>query len=207
MYDGRPNYVQLKAAMVEEQEGARLIVGVNDIDAAMRQEKEYEKRLTQAQNKANIDALTGVRNKHAYLEEEARLDKLIGGHEVPEFAVVIFDVNDLKKVNDTEGHQAGDQYIRDACGLICDSFKKSPVFRVGGDEFAVIVRGDDYLSVGERIDRIRKHNEEAIRNGGIVVACGMARFERDDCVAAVYERADREMYDDKSRLKKAAERA
>ncbi len=193
--------------MVEEQEGARLIVGVNDIDAAMRQEKEYEKRLTQAQNKANIDALTGVRNKHAYLEEEARLDKLIGGHEVPEFAVVIFDVNDLKKVNDTEGHQAGDQYIRDACGLICDSFKKSPVFRVGGDEFAVIVRGDDYLSVGERIDRIRKHNEEAIRNGGIVVACGMARFERDDCVAAVYERADREMYDDKSRLKKAAERA
>ena len=60
------------------------------------------------------------------------------------FALVILDVNDLKKVNDIQGHKAGDQYIRNACKLICGNFKRSPVFRIGGDEYAVVVDGDDY---------------------------------------------------------------
>ena len=67
MMDGRPRHVQMKAAMVEEKEGAHLIVGLNDIDSQVRQEEEMEKRLLQAQSQANIDALTGVKNKHASL--------------------------------------------------------------------------------------------------------------------------------------------
>ena len=59
----------------------------------------------------------------------------------PGFAITILDVNDLKKVNDNEGHKAGDQFIRDACRIICTTFKRSPVFRVGGDEFAVLSQG------------------------------------------------------------------
>ncbi len=45
------------------------------------------------------------------------------------------------------------------------------------------------------------HNEDAARNGGIVIACGMAVYENDTCVAPVFERADQKMYDDKARLK------
>ena len=201
MVEGRPVHVQLKAAMVEEKEGPRLIVGLNDIDVQVRQEEEFEKRLAFAQTQANIDALTGIKNKHAFLAEEARMDRQIAEHRQPPFAVVMLDVNDLKKVNDTAGHQAGDQYLRDACKIICDTFNHSPVFRIGGDEFAVISQGRDYAGMEELLEKVRVHNEEALRSGGVVIACGMARYEDDESVAAVSERADHSMYENKKALK------
>ena len=201
LMEGRPFHVQMKAAMVEEKEGPRLIVGLNDIDAQVRQEEELGRRLAQAQSQANIDALTGVKNKHAFLTAETQLDKKIADNPETKFAIVMLDVNDLKIINDTEGHQAGDQYLRDACKVICDTFKHSPVFRVGGDEFAVIAQGSDYEHIGELIGIIDAHNEEAAKTGGVVVACGMAEFENDDCVASVFERADHKMYENKNRLK------
>ncbi len=202
MINENSHYVQLRAAMVEEKEGRRLIVGVNDIEAQVQQEEAYAKRLAQAQIIANVDALTGVKNKHAYQEEEERLNLMIANQQAPEFALVILDVNDLKKVNDTQGHQAGDKYICDACKLICDNFKRSPVFRTGGDEFLVIAEGEDYRSIEELMDNINAHNREAVAAGGIVIACGMSRWENDDKVSAVFERADKLMYENKSRLKK-----
>jgi diguanylate cyclase (GGDEF)-like protein len=198
---GEPIHVQLKAAMVEEKEGKRLVVGLNDIDIQVRQEEEIEKRLAQAESQANVDALTGIRNRHAYLETELRLDRLIAAQSAPPFAIVVMDLNDLKKINDTAGHQAGDQYLCDACRIICEVFKHSPVFRVGGDEFAVIAQGSDYTCLDRRLEAMRDHNTAARRSGGIVIACGMARFEEDTCVAAVFERADHAMYEDKRRLK------
>ncbi|MBR3316575.1 MAG: diguanylate cyclase, partial [Atopobiaceae bacterium] len=63
-----------------------------------------------------------------------------------EFGLVICDVNGLKIINDTNGHQAGDEYIRQACKMVCDIFSHSPVYRIGGDEFAVILTGRDYKS-------------------------------------------------------------
>ncbi len=201
MVNDKPNYVQIKAALVDEENGRRLIVGVNDINTLVRQEGEYAKRLAQAQNKVNIDALTGVKTKHAYLEEEAKLDRMIRENRAPKFAIVILDVNDLKRINDTAGHQAGDHYICDACSIICDIFKKSPVFRVGGDEFAVIVRGFDHKHLEDRIRLVREHNERAVKEGGIVIACGMAEYDGDDRVSAVFDRADREMYENKKALK------
>lgn len=199
--DGEPRYVQLKAAMVEEKEGAQLIVGVNDIDAQVRQEEEYGRRLAQARIEANIDALTGVKNRNAYRVYEERLNAQIEMNRTPDFAITILDVNDLKKVNDTEGHKAGDQYLRDACRIICTTFKRSPVFRVGGDEFCVLSQGNDYARLDELIEQMNRHNEDAIDNGGIVIALGMARFGHEDKVATVYERADQIMYENKSYLK------
>ena len=199
--EGKPNYVRLRAAMAQEQEGRRLIVGVNDVDVQVRQEEEYGRRLAQARKQASIDVLTGVKNRHAYLEAEARMDGLIREHSQPPFAVVMLDVNDLKKVNDTAGHQAGDQYLRDACRTICDIFKHSPVFRVGGDEFAVISQGRDYMCIEELLEKMNDYNADADRTGGIMIACGMARFEDDECVASVFNRADQEMYENKKTLK------
>ena len=197
----KPVYIQLKCAMVEEAEGPRLIVGINDVDAQVKQEQEYEKRLIEAEEKASVDALTGVKSKYAYMEAEAQLDHQIETQTQPPFAVVVLDVNDLKKVNDTSGHQAGDEYLREACRMICQRFKHSPVFRVGGDEFAVIAQGQDYEHIDELIRGIEEHNRENIRSGGVVVACGMARFTDDTSVASVFRRADTEMYANKQRLK------
>ncbi len=199
--DGKPVYVQFKAAVVEEKEGLRLIVGMYDIDAQVRQEEEFGRQLAKAQAQANIDALTGIKNKHAYLAAQERLDRKIAEQSQPPFAVVILDVNNLKEINDTAGHLAGDQYLRNACKIICDTFKRSPVFRMGGDEFAVIAQGNDYERIDELMGAVRDRNAEAIRNGGIVIACGMAKFHNDTCVATVFERADHKMYENKTKLK------
>ncbi len=169
------------------------------------EKEEFRRRMeaetAQAQQKVYIDGLTGVRNKFAYIEEEQRLDGMIAGHEAPEFAIVILDVNDLKKVNDTEGHQAGDRYIRSACRIICDTFKHSPVFRVGGDEFTVIVQGSDHECIEELMEQLYERNRKARLTGGIVIACGKAEYRGDVCTAHVFERADKEMYINKSELK------
>ncbi len=196
-----PRYVQLRAAIVEEKDGAQLIVGVSDIDANVRQEEEYEKRLAQAQREANLDALTGVKNRHAYLQAEERMNVQIREHRASEFAIVILDVNDLKTVNDTAGHKAGDQYLKDACGIICRIFKRSPIFRIGGDEFASIIQGADYDAIEELLGKMKDHNTRASRTGGIVIAYGMSRFRNDANVALVCERADQRMYENKSLLK------
>lgn len=198
---GRPTYYMLKAALVEEKEGPRLVVGLVNIDSQVRQEENYRRQLAQAQMRANIDALTGVKNKRAYVEEEQRLNQQIMECLKPEFALVVLDVNDLKKVNDTAGHQMGDRCLRDACKVICDIFDHSPVFRVGGDEFAVISQGQDYEHVEELVHSVAEHNKEALRSGGVVLACGMAKFGDDKDVAAVFKRADQNMYQNKCELK------
>lgn len=147
------------------------------------------------------DSLTGVRNKHAYADEERDLNELIESTEDPAFAIVVCDVNDLKRVNDTLGHKAGDQYIRDACTVICDAFKHSPVFRVGGDEFAIICRGYDYDHLDENAAKIEEHNISGRGAGGIQIAYGVARFEADESAEVVFERADRRMYKRKAQMK------
>ena len=201
MIEGEPRYVQFKASLHEEEEGPRLIIGVNDIDAQVRQEEEYGKRLAQARIEANIDALTGVKNRNAYRVYEERINAQIEMNRAPDFAITILDLNDLKKVNDTQGHKAGDQYLRDACKIICTTFKRSPVFRVGGDEFAVLSQGDDYERIDELVAQMNAHNDQAVENGGIVIALGMSRYSQDSKVSLVYERADQTMYENKSELK------
>ena len=104
-------------------------------------------------------------------------------------------------------HQYGDQYLKDACKIICDIFKHSPVFRIGGDEFAVISQGNDYEHMDQLLAKLRDHNEAALLGGGIVIACGMAKFEDDSCVAAVFGRADHNMYENKNSLKSRGEAA
>ena len=201
MINDTPTYVSLKVAMVEEKGGKRLIAGVSNIDARMRREQEYAKNLTQARNQANRDALTGVKNKHAYADTEAQLDRHIKEKQSVEFAISIFDVNGLKKVNDTQGHQAGDQYIRKGCQIICNIFKHSPVFRIGGDEFAVISQGDDYKNAESLLEKVAELNEKNAATGDVTLAGGMAKYCNDCSVADVFKRADALMYENKKMLK------
>ena len=196
--NGVPHYVNLKAALVEEKDEPQLIVGINDIDAHVKQELEYERNLSQARAKANVDALTGVRNKHAYVDYEEKLNKRIENGENVEFALLVFDVNNLKEVNDTYGHQTGDRYICDTAKIICDIFKHSPVFRIGGDEFVAIADGADYKETDKLLEQLKENNATP---GAIVIAYGLARNEGDRNVAAVFARADALMYENKRMLK------
>ena len=110
-------------------------------------------------------------------------------------------MNGLKRTNDTEGHRAGDILIRTACSMICGIFKHSPVFRIGGDEFAVVAQGEDLENLDARVEEVAKANEVHLKSGGAVVACGTARYSGERSVSAVFEKADSLMYENKKALK------
>ena len=164
---------------------------------------ETRRELGNARTLAYTDPLTGVKSKHAFVEREMDLDRRIDGGGVKEFALVVCDINGTKTVNDTLGHLAGDEYIRSGCALICRGFKASPVFRIGGDEFAVILEGVDYRRRQELLSALDAQMERNIGTGGIVAALGMAAFDpaADNTFRSVFERADREMYTRKKALK------
>ena len=165
----------------------------------LEEEKETSKSF---KHMANTDSLTGVRNKHAYAEEEKIINQRIESGEEENLGVVIGDINGLKHVNDTQGHAAGDELILDACNLICEHFKQGAVFRIGGDEFVVILRGKGFDSMQEVIDVFNKKVEDNIQDNEVVVSIGYSVLREDDRqLKDVFERADTEMYERKKELK------
>ena len=191
MLDGRPQYVSLYAVRPQD-DSDHIIIAVANIDEAMQKEFAY-------QDMANKDSLTGVKNKRAYAQAEAELDDYIAKFTQPPFSVVVCDINGLKEVNDTKGHNAGDAFIRNACSIICNIFKHSPVFRIGGDEFAVIMKGSDYDERTHLMEELNKVLEANKHNGMVILAAGISDFDPDlDMrVQDVFERADNLMYDNK----------
>jgi len=158
---------------------------------------------------ANSDAMTGVKNKNAFLHSENEINLAIQRHEAGAFAIVVCDVNGLKYINDNFGHKAGDDYIRAACKMICDLFDHSPVFRTGGDEFVVILQGRNYQNRGLIMDQLRRASEDNIGTNNAVVASGIAEFnpESDENFHDVFEKADKRMYENKQALKSKGARA
>ena len=95
---------------------------------------------------AYADALTEVRNKSSFDIYMRELNKRIEDPEDHvEFAIAIFDCDDLKSINDVHGHDKGNVYLKNSCHLMCRVFEKSVVYRIGGDEFAIILLGEDYI--------------------------------------------------------------
>ena len=169
----------------------------------LRREAQQERELGSAKQLAYTDSLTGVKSSHAYVETEKQVDRRIADGEIREFGVAVFDLNGLKGVNDTKGHDAGDRYIQGACRIICEHFKHSPVFRIGGDEFVAFLEGEDFRNRKILLASFETQIEENVRRGDPVVASGMAvfRYGHDNSYRRVFERADRRMYDRKGALK------
>ena len=207
MLDGRPQFVSL-VILRASKDADYIIVAVENIDEAKRKELEYEAKIGSAIDMAHRDALTGVKNKHAYVTAENETDDLIDKDpDNLEFAVVVCDLNGLKLVNDEQGHSAGDTYIKDACAIICEIFDHSPVFRIGGDEFVVILKGHDYEYRQDLLRRFYNIQVENRRNGLVTIAYGMAEFMpgKDLRMQDVFERADTLMYANKKRFKEQPE--
>jgi len=174
-----------------------------ELEEMLRREAQQEKELGSAKQLAYTDSLTGVKSSHAYVETIKNVDVRIADNDIQEFGVIVFDLNGLKEVNDTKGHDAGDRYIRDACRMICEHFKHSPVFRIGGDEFVVFLEGEDFRNRKALLAAFETQIDENVRLGEPVVASGMAVFRRghDNSYRRVFERADHRMYDRKGVLK------
>ena len=156
--------------------------------------------------RAYVDALTSVRNKGAYTtyieDMQKRMDE--GGSQEMAFAVGVFDCDNLKRINDRYGHEKGDVYLKTASRLICHVFQHSPVFRIGGDEFSVILQNADYENREVLVEQFKagmaeisasaKHEWEEAH-----IAMGIAVYDsqRDRSVNDVIRRADESMYENK----------
>ena len=194
----------------EGPEGTDVVHGSDDdasIDALEKHiqsmQTELKTQIAHVHGKAFTDGLTGVKSKQAYLETEEALNQKLTNGELPYFAIVVCDVNGLKRVNDTLGHKAGDEYIRAACTMVCDIFIHSPVYRVGGDEFVAILSGRDYDNRRVLMHELHKQSAAHILTHEAIVSGGLAEYvpDQDTRVQDVFMRADEAMYKEKKLLK------
>lgn len=163
-----------------------------------------KKYTTNMETLAYQDAMTKVKNPVSYKLTTDNLEKQIR-EGIARFAVVMFDLNNLKKINDNYGHKAGDRAIKIAADIICRSFPYSSVFRIGGDEFVAILQGIEYENRNALFTEFDKHvlenkSRAAENYEAVSIARGMATYDPnlDSTYQHVFVRADTEMYKHKN---------
>ncbi len=173
---------------------------------------EMKERVSQMDIIAYRDPLTGAGNKAAYEKAVARLDWGIVA-ENTNFAIVMLDLNYLKKINDNYGHDNGNLYIKKMYDMLVGSFVDSPIFRVGGDEFVVIAENDDLENCTNIVVELKSKMYELAERSDlkewekVSMAIGVAIYDPwlDGCADDVFRRADAAMYEDKRAMKAGRE--
>ena len=169
--------------------------------------KYKDQKIDKLNDESYKDALTEVGNKAAFIkktdEMKYRIEK-----KGEQFAIVMVDLNKLKHVNDEYGHEAGDNYIKGCCHMVCDIFKHSPVFRIGGDEFVAILKDSDYENRQALTEKLKEDYQASFTREDVdpclrySAAVGMAERMADDLTFdSVFKRADKAMYEDKTLFK------
>lgn len=158
---------------------------------------------------AYIDSLTKIGNSLAYNKKIEELSANIKD-EKADFALFVMDLNGLKKVNDTFGHEMGDVLIKNAADIISVAFEKGCCYRIGGDEFAAVVEGKSEAEINgllqkleDEMSRFNDGKTEIYRQVHIAVGASAYRHGEDKEFADVFRRADSAMYEDKKRKKAA----
>ncbi len=156
------------------------------------------------------DSLTGVKNSTAYAEAINDLNKNICTSN-PKFGVLVADINNLKETNDRYGHDVGNDLIVHTSKILLETFKNSTVFRIGGDEFAVLLRDEDYKNYHALLKKLDEAyakdfitvNENQIP---VSVARGVSLYDAsiDQVYEDVFSKADHAMYMHKEQCKQAA---
>ena len=171
--------------------------------------KMMKKYINKINKQAYTDAATDVGNKAAYHDAVQRIDKM-SQHANGDYAIFVMDINYLKMYNDKYGHEFGDMLISDASTIIKKVFGDYNIYRIGGDEFAVLINAPEDGLCEKLVKEFRAEQELFNRNAkhyelGVRIAIGYAVNSADDNdYADVFKRADKQMYIDKQEIKKTA---
>ncbi|WP_180365696.1 GGDEF domain-containing protein [Kandleria vitulina] len=174
-----------------------------ELDRLLRKEQEYKKQINNIELIANTDPLTGVKSARAYSEAISEIDDLILKDKLQEFGVIVFDVNNLKSTNDKYGHKMGDILLMTAARTIIKYFTDNDLYRIGGDEFVVMLKGKQFTNRKMILADFETEIENNVKNKGVIIASGISiyRPRQDTCYRLIFERADLRMYDCKALLK------
>ena len=166
-----------------------LLTAVTRFLSVLIRNRDIYKRLRQL---GNTDQLTGVMNRHRFM---GLMQHIPQGEPI---ALIYADFNDLKDINDTDGHEAGDEALRKMACAMCSVVDQNRVFRVGGDEFIAVAEEVNLDDVKEIVKKMRQAFDEQ----GVSAALGYGIFKMpiDDIEAAIAE-VDHWMYYDKRRAK------
>lgn len=187
---------------------------IDDISEISKEKKKVEEDVRskeevigQISREAFKDTLTGIGNKNSYVRKVGELDRAIQNG-FKDISIVMIDVNGLKCINDKYGHSEGDIYLKGVCGVICENFKHSPVYRIGGDEFVVILMGEDYRRREEKVEEITALFKESYENTELEswqrysASVGLSDYEEGDTsIESIFKRADKKMYEEKLKFK------
>ena len=179
------------------------VQGLLKAEAKARSAQEQAEDMTQLAFK---DALTHVNSKVAYDKmKEALQGEIDKG--CASFALVMIDANNLKDINDTYGHDCGDKYISGSCHIFCNIYKQSLIYRVGGDEFIVLLQNSDYSNRLKLLKKLEIEFQKTMNSTSrkpwerYSIAFGMAEYKKGDSVDDVFKRADENMYQKKMEIK------
>lgn len=161
----------------------------------------YNKRMQYLSNRKLIkmsvtDTLTGIYNRAKFNHELVRwieLSKMYKSH----LSLVIFDIDDFKKINDSHGHLAGDKVLVDAVKIVTNNMRKSDVFaRWGGEEFVILLPNTEIQDAMEMTERLRVLISEYVFDGVGHVSCsfGVVSLKEEDNVDTFLHRADQRLY-------------
>ena len=167
-----------------------------------------KKRADEMNILANRDSLTGIRNRTAYDNEFSRVEWDFQCGKTA-FGFAMIDLNFLKQINDTYGHEHGNIAIKKLCFIVCNIFEHSPVFRFGGDEFVVVLEKSDYADVENLVKKFKDKIAEISQDNllepweRVSAAIGYALYDEtvDKSVSDVFNRADVAMYTHKKAMK------
>ena len=182
-----------------------LIMLANQAGLAIENSRLYEKTVI----RAHLDSLTNLWN-HGYFQYLFSVELEKSRATSTNLSVIMLDIDDFKVYNDTLGHQAGDEILRDMAALLKNQSRKMDyVCRYGGEEFAIILPYTDkkeaYL-IAERLrENIEKHHfvrQEILPNKVLTASLGIATFpENGDSTAQIIQHADSALYDAKKKGK------
>lgn len=151
------------------------------------------------QDASNTDSLTGLKNKNSFSVDLHNIEV----SNTERYAIATIDLNGLKHINDTRGHQAGDLYIKSSGTVIKNAMQGTSYigYRIGGDEFAVVMKDAAMEDIKDFVDRVKEESEKINKNSGLKISMsiGYAKFdeEKDRNFSMTMERSDAMMYENK----------